>query len=79
MPAATPSGTAKNAVANITSVEPTQAERIPAWLARRDGKFVKKSQSRRPMPFHAMSVKSATNVNTPIMSAIRPSTPKSAS
>jgi hypothetical protein len=37
MPVATPKGTAKNAVVSITSVEPTQADRIPAWPGRRDG------------------------------------------
>src|SRR3982751_3605192 len=72
MPAAIPSGTAKNAVTIITSVEPTQAERMPACPGRRDAKCVKKSQSRRPAPFHAMSANSAAKVSTPIISAMRP-------
>src|SRR3954454_7920034 len=79
MPAATPSGTAKNAVTSITSVEPTQAERMPAWLARREGKWVKKSTSRRPRPFQAMSANSVANVSMPIISATNPSAANSAS
>src|SRR5688500_6097972 len=74
MPAATPSGTAKNAVVSITSVEPTQAERMPACPGRRDGNSVKNCQERRPKPSTAMSTKSAAKVSTPIISASMPMT-----
>src|SRR4026207_1489475 len=72
MPEATPSGTANAAVVSITRVEPTQAERIPACPGRRDGKLVKKSHDRRPMPSSAMSTNSAAKVSTPIISAAMP-------
>src|SRR3954470_21910517 len=74
MPEATPSGTAKNAVVSITRVDPTHAERMPACAGRREGKLVKKSHDKRPMPSSAMWAKRAAKVSTPI---IRASTPTS--
>jgi len=59
-------------VVSITSVEPTHADRIPACPARRDGKLVKKSHSRRGTPLIAMSANSATKVSTPIIRATTP-------
>jgi hypothetical protein len=39
-----PSGTAAKKVTISTSDEPTQADKIPAAVARLEGKFVKKSK-----------------------------------
>src|SRR6185369_2062479 len=70
---------AATAVTSMTRVVPTQAERMPAEVARRDGKFMKKSVSRRPTPDAAMSRNRVARVNTPIINASRPTTPKNAS
>src|SRR5688572_27195041 len=51
----------------MTSVDPTIADRMPAFCARRDGKLEKKSAFRRGTPSIAMSTKSATSVSTPTM------------
>ena len=45
-----PAGRRTSAVTSITSSEPTQAERMPACPARRDGKLVKNSGVRRGKP-----------------------------
>src|SRR5688572_4253844 len=73
---AMPSGTATSAVTSITSTDPTQADRMPAWPARRDGNDVKNSAVRRGTPETAMSTKSATSVRMPTARAISPSRPK---
>jgi hypothetical protein len=39
--------------------DPTHAAKMPAWEARRDGKFVKNSQERRGRPCTARSMSSA--------------------
>src|SRR3954468_21867135 len=60
------------AVTSTTSLLPTQADKIPACSARREGKVAKKSHERRCAPSRTMPAKSATNVSTPTIKANTP-------
>src|SRR5688572_2323919 len=60
----------------MTSVDPTQAERIPACSGLRDGKEVKKSQESRGAPSRTIWPNSARNVSTPTISASTPTVAK---
>jgi hypothetical protein len=76
MALAMPTGMANTAVTSITSSEPTQAERMPAWPARREGKLVKNSAVSRGKPSMLISTNSATSVRIPTAMAARPTRPK---
>src|SRR5512134_30630 len=69
---ATPTGMAAAAVTTITSVLPTQADRMPACAGRRDGKLVKKSHDRRGAPSSAMSTTRAVKVSAATARQTRP-------
>jgi hypothetical protein len=60
------------AVTSITRVLPTQADRMPAFSARREGKLEKKSHDRRCAPSIAMPANRVTNVSTPTINASTP-------
>src|SRR3954464_1804595 len=66
---------AVTAVTSMTSVLPTQADRIPACSARREGKLAKKSHDRRCAPSRTIPAKSVTNVSTPTIRAKIPTIP----
>ena len=61
MAAITPTGTAVKAVTSITREDPTQAARMPACAARRDGKEVRKSTVNRSAPSITRRANSTTS------------------
>jgi hypothetical protein len=67
-----PIGMATHAVTSMTRIEPTQADRIPALAARRDGKLVKNSVLKRGRPSIAMSTIKASSVATPTIREVMP-------
>src|SRR5688572_19126138 len=79
MPAATPSGSDVSIVTIMISVVPTQAERMPACAARREGNDVKNCQDNCGRPSRSRSQISAPSVISPIAIEMNPSTPKSMS
>src|SRR5262245_65179919 len=63
MAAATPTGIATAAVGSMISEVPTQAERMPARSALRDGNWLRKSQLRRGAPSCTRSRNSTTSTS----------------
>src|SRR3954471_19714185 len=63
---------AVSAVTSMTSVLPTQADKMPACSARREGKLAKKSHESRCAPSKTIPAKRATNVSTPTIKATIP-------
>ena len=66
------------AVTNMTSDVPTQAERMPASSGKREGNEKKKWEEKRELPSMANAAISASNVNELTNMAMRPTIAKTA-
>src|SRR5512145_2874232 len=79
MAAATPTGSATMVVTNMIMVVPTQADRMPARSALREGNCVRKSQPKREAPSRTRSTNSSASSPRQLSRISSPTTTKTLS